>query len=63
MNPINTRSPEQGERAKPWFRMRKCLAEWIEQIGSGACESTDPTAGFSVREWADLPTHHPAARQ
>jgi hypothetical protein len=43
--------------------MRKCLAEWIEQIGSGACEATDPTAGFSVREWADLPTHHPAARQ
>lgn len=37
-------------RLKQWF------ADWLAAHEPEA----DTTAGFSTREWADLPAHHPA---
>ena len=37
-------------------RLKQWLAAWLAADQPEA----DPTAGFSTREWADLPVHHPS---
>lgn len=36
-------------------RLKRACVGWLVVDTPEA----DPTAGFSAREWADLPTHHP----
>ena len=44
-------------RRAGWLaRLAQWFASWVATDEPGA----DPTASFSSREWADLPTHHPA---
>lgn len=45
-------------RAIAWFC--NWFAGHIAQLLASDDEPADPTAAFSPREWADLPTHHPA---
>ena len=42
-------------------RVRNSVANWIHRVGASNDAAIDPTAHFSLREWADLPTHHPAS--
>jgi hypothetical protein len=42
-------------RLRPWF------AGFIAQVFARDNAPADPTANFTTREWADLPTHHPAS--
>jgi hypothetical protein len=41
------------------------IGTWLAALVADMCAtdetSDDPTASFSSREWADLPTHHPAS--
>jgi hypothetical protein len=48
----------EGVARRPgWLaRLKRWFAAWL----STAEPEGDPTAGFSSREWADLPTYHPA---
>jgi hypothetical protein len=39
----------------------RLAATWWCEICTGDEAADDPTASFSAREWADLPTHHPAS--
>lgn len=36
------------------------LAQWFTDWVATDEPEADPTATFSARDWADLPTHHPA---
>lgn len=38
-------------------RVKRGLADWSAELC--AEPEVDPTAQFSSREWADLPTYHP----
>jgi hypothetical protein len=40
-------------------RVWKWVADWIVKTCAGDEAAIDPTAQFTSREWADLPTHHP----
>jgi hypothetical protein len=42
-------------------RVRNWVAKWIDRVCASNDAPIDPTAHFSLREWADLPTHHPAS--
>jgi hypothetical protein len=42
-------------------RLRTRVANWIDRLCASTDAPADPTAHFSVREWADLPAHHPAS--
>lgn len=48
----------EGAAKRPgWLaRLKLWFAAWV---ATDAAEA-DPTAGFSSREWADLPTYHPS---
>ena len=34
---------------------------WLAGLIADLCAGADAPASFSRREWADLPTHHPAS--
>lgn len=38
----------------------RLAGRWWHEICASDEAPADPTASFSAREWADLPTHHPA---
>jgi hypothetical protein len=38
--------------------VKQRLAEWVAELC--AAPEVDPTAQFSGRDWADLPTYHPS---
>ncbi|WP_423068508.1 hypothetical protein [Devosia sp. CN2-171] len=40
-------------------RARRWLADWLAEICASDEAPADPTAQFTSRDWADLPTHHP----
>ncbi|MBN9309370.1 hypothetical protein [Devosia sp.] len=50
-----------ADRPSLMARARAWLAGLIADLCAGADAPADPTASFSPREWADLPTHHPAS--
>jgi len=52
-----------GSRPGAITRICKWLAGCAAQILAGDEEEVDPTASFSPRDWADLPTHHPASEE
>lgn len=41
-------------------RLRTWFAGFIAQVFARDNAPADPTASFTAREWADLPTYHPA---
>ena len=62
MNLIDTRIASiEAERRNLLSRVRSSMAYWIDRICASDEVPLDPTAHFSPREWADLPTHHPAS--
>lgn len=42
-------------------RVWKWAAGWFVRICAGDEDSVDPAAQSSLREWADMPTHHPVS--
>ena len=42
-------------------RVWRSVADWIVLVCASDEDPVDPTAQLSVREWADVPTHHPAS--
>ena len=62
MNLIDTRVASiETERRNPLSRVRNWVANWIGRVCASNDAPIDPTAHFSLSEWADLPTHHPAS--
>ncbi|MER9580721.1 hypothetical protein [Mesorhizobium sp. M0276] len=51
----------EAERRNLLSRVRNWVANWIDRVCASNDAPIDPTAHFSLREWADLPTHHPAS--
>lgn len=63
MTLIETRAAivRNADRPSLLVRAWAWLAELVANLCAGNEEPADPTASFSAREWADLPTHHPAS--
>lgn len=62
MNPIDSPTAlllaiHLGQQARVWKR----VVNWIVKNCASDEEYIDPAAQFSIREWADLPMHHPAS--
>lgn len=52
-------APFAAERPSLLSRVRKWVADWIVELFASDEDHVDPTAQFTSREWADLPTYHP----
>lgn len=45
----------------PLSQLWKRVAAWIVEICASDEDCVDPTSQFSLHDWADMPTHHPAS--
>ena len=49
----------EAERCNVFSRVWNRVVNWFDRVRASDAPA-DPTSHFSLREWADLPTHHPA---
>ncbi len=50
-----------GNHSSPLSRVRKRLANLVTSWRTCGKDHAGALPEFSLREWADLPTHHPAS--
>jgi len=61
MSPIDTKIASiEAERCTLFSRVWNRVVNWFDRLRASNAAPVDPTSHFSLREWADLPTHHPA---
>jgi hypothetical protein len=62
MSPVDTKiASMESERCTLFSRVWNRVVNWFDRLRASDAAPVDPTSHFSLREWADLPTHHPAS--